>query len=415
MTPQNMCGKRLFYSGYAADSRLCRQGDLFFALNGEKTDGHSFLGDAAKRGARAAVVQKGYQGSDFGMELHYVECPLTTLQDLAREKIADIRKPIVGVTGTVGKTTCKEFLVRLLEGTREVSFSPDNQNSQVSLPLTILNHCGWGEDVVILEMGMSKPGEISRLVDIAPPHIAVVTAITLVHAENFDSLDGIAHAKGEILCHPETKLGLIPDHPVLQSKGTCKKKVVSLDKQEESSAPCIAALASLSLPRHHQHNALIAATVCLELGLTPEQILPRFPLLQVPKGRGTLLEKGGVLYVDDSYNASPEAVKAALNALPKASGKKIAVLGEMKELGKFSEEAHLSVGSYALDKLDLLIGYGPEAKVMADLWVKKGRRADWYDSRSETLDALKASIEPGDVVLIKGSNSCRLWELLEAL
>jgi len=397
--------KLLSFTGYAIDSRLCKPGDLFFALPGEKTDGHKFLNQVAANGGKAAIVLRGYSGPDFGLELIEVDDPLQTLQKLAQDKLQKQRPLIVGVTGTVGKTTCKEYIATLLEGSREVAWSPKSQNSQLTCPLTILNQAGWGEEVLVLEMGMSKKGEIARLVEIASPDIAVITAVSLVHAANFDSWEEIACAKGEILQHPRTKLGVIPPIDLLRKFGSCPKKVVSFEHNRPELS---------HLPPHHQYNAFLAMTVCRELGLEWETILHRVPLLNVLEGRGSVVEKGGIVFIHDAYNASPQSMKAALDALPKTAGKKLAVLGDMKELGKFSEEAHKDIGNYALDKLDHLICTGEECVPLAEVWRKQGREVNWFGDNQGALQALKKIAKPGDTVLLKGSNSCRLWELLEA-
>jgi len=404
----------LSFAGFSADSRLTQPGHLFFALPGEKTDGHQFLKEVAQKKAQAAIVSKSYSGPDFGLTLFYVDDPLLTLQECARFKLQNRRPKIVGITGTVGKTSCKEFVVTLLEGSKKIAWSPKSYNSKISLPLTILNHAALGEEVLILEMAMSKKGEIARLVEIAPPDIAVITAISLVHAENFATLDEIAQAKGEILTHPQTRLGIIPPYGFLQEMGSCSKKTVSFDGPNADYHMGNVPLPALELPPHHQYNALLAMVVCRELGLEWEEILPRTQLLRVLEGRGAVVEKSGVYFVNDTYNASPQSMKAALDAFPSASGKRLAVLGEMKELGKFSEQAHKEVGTHALDKLDYLICTGNECAPIEEVWKREGRPVEHFVTNQDALQALRQVAKPGDVVLLKGSHSCRLWELLEA-
>lgn len=405
--------KLLSYPGFSIDSRAVESGHLFFALPGEKTDGHRFLQEVAQKRGVASVVSRGYSGPDFGLTLFPVDDQLLTLQQLARYKLQKNRPQVVGVTGTVGKTTCKEFIAALLDGFREIAWSPKSCNSQISLPLTILNHSGWGEEILILEMGMSQKGEIARLVEIAPPDISVITALSLVHAENFTSVDEITQAKGEILSRSETKLGLIPPSPLLQSMGTCPKKTISFDDLTADYHPKNVPLPCLKLPPHHLYNALVAMAVCRELGMQWEELLPRTKLLKMLEGRGTIVEKKGIYFVNDAYNASPESMKAALNSLPQTMGKRLAILGPMKELGKFSEAAHEEVGTFALEKLDHLICTGRECFPMAEIWRRHCRPIDHFDQNDQALSTLKQMAKPGDVVLLKGSHSCRLWEILE--
>ncbi|NGX57915.1 MAG: UDP-N-acetylmuramoyl-tripeptide--D-alanyl-D-alanine ligase [Chlamydiae bacterium] len=390
-------------SYFCVDSRHLKPDDIFVALPGDRVDGHDFLREAAQKNAAAAIVSENYNGPNFGLNLIRVPNTLLALQNLAQETLKKNRKIVVGVTGTVGKTTCKDFIATLLSGRFHVACTLKSQNSKISLPLTILNQSGRGEDILVLEMGMSFPGEIQRLTEIAPPDIVVITAISLVHAMNFDSLEEIARAKGEVLKHPKTVLGIIPeDEKTLLKIGSCRKQTFSADDLDIN-----------HLPKHHLNNAAAAIAVCRHLGLSEEEIQQRIPLLKIPKGRGTSVEKKGVLFINDAYNASPKSMKAALESMPASKGKRVAVLGEMLELGKFSEEAHMEVGAFALDHLDHLFCYGIHSDAMVKVWKEKGRSVQFLMKKNELLSALRKAIEPGDVVLLKGSNSCRLWEILE--
>lgn len=214
--------------GVAVDSRQIKPGDLFFALPGAKADGHTFLEEAAKKGAAGAVVHHSYNGADFGLPLIKSDDVLQTLQELARKKVESARPRIVGITGSLGKTTTKEFVTTLLKAKYRVAASPGNSNSQIGLPLAILNHSGEGDEILVLEMGMTHPGEIHKLVSIAPPEVAVVTKVALVHACNFESIEEIAHAKGEIFSHPLTKMGIYNKESdfggMLSGSGKCAKR-----------------------------------------------------------------------------------------------------------------------------------------------------------------------------------------------
>lgn len=390
---------------FCVDSQLLNPGDIFVALPGEKTDGHKFLKQAAEKHAAAAIVQNDYSGADFGLQLVQVPDTLKALQNFAKETLQKNRKKVVGITGTVGKTTCKDFIVTLLSGKYRVAYTQKSQNSKISLPLTILNQSGRGEDVLVLEMGMSASGEIARLTDIAPPDIAVITAISLVHAENFDSLDEIERAKGEILSHPKTAWGVIPkQNKILSEIGTCKKQTFSGEEWDSG---------EFCLPRHHMNNVAAAAAVCRLLNLSRDEICSRFPLLKLPEGRGNHILKNGILFIDDAYNASPLSVKAALEALPEAQGKRIGVLGDMRELGKFSGQAHREIGSMACKKLDRLICFGSECAAMAAAWQGEKKHVSLHSEKHEIVTQLKEVLEPGDIVLLKGSHSCSLWEILE--
>lgn len=194
--------------GFRQDSRDVQPGELFFAMKGEKVDGHEYLEQIASQGAIGAFVSKEYRGPNYGLQLVAVDNVLDSLQSLAKIVHAQRSARVVGVTGSVGKTTTKEFIATLLEGKFRVGKTPGNANSQVSVPLSILNATG-DEEVFVVEMGMSNPREIHRLVSIAPPEVAIITKIALAHAVFFtDGLEGIAAAKAEILSIPQRALRL---------------------------------------------------------------------------------------------------------------------------------------------------------------------------------------------------------------
>jgi len=423
-------------SSFSIDSRTLVAGALFFAVKGEHTDGHFFIAEAAARGAVAAVVQKSYSGL-HPIPLLPVTCPVQALQQLARQKIHEINPVVVAVTGSVGKTTTKGFIHTLLRPYRRVSSSAGNSNSQLGLPLAIANELQPEDEVMVLEMGMSQATEIALLVNIAPPDIAVVTAVELAHAENFSSLEAIAYAKAEILSHPRTKLAIlsrdIRPFPLLFDHGSCKKISFSaLENAQQADARIfmtpqggmkvewakeVVQLPSLPvIGRHNRHNFLAAALVARSLAITWEEIARQLPHLSTEKKR---LEKAiidGVLFIDDSYNACEASVKAALDACPAPllpQGRRIAVLGDMLELGSFSHHCHCAVGDYALSRVDLLFCCGKQAKVIWEQWRKARRHAFWFDTLAPLIQLLHRLLLPGDVVLVKGSHGKQLWQLID--
>lgn len=183
---------------FCADSRLLKRGGLFYALKGERADGHSYLEEVRQKGAVAAVVSKGYRGNASLLPLLFVDDPLAALQEVAKAVLSQSSQRVVAVTGSLGKTTTKEFIKTLLCKKFKVAASPGNSNSQVGLPLSILNHSDDKAEILVLEMGMTARGQISRLVQIAPPEVAVISTVSLVHACNFDTLEDIGRSKGEI-------------------------------------------------------------------------------------------------------------------------------------------------------------------------------------------------------------------------
>ena len=405
--------------GVGIDSRKAAPGQLFFALKGERVDGHDFLGEVAARGAAAAVVSEGYAGVDFGMKLIRVSDVLASLQWLAKEVLAQRGTRVVGVTGSVGKTTTKEFIATLLAGRYRVGKSPGNSNSQVGVPLSILNGSGE-EEVLVLEMGMSGAGEIAKLVQIAPPEVALITKIGLAHSEFFPTgLEGIRAAKAEIFSHPHTRVGIVPKDSGIEGRKTFALGDISADyglcgdrifeEGKEVYGVHLPFMAS-----HLRENFLGAAAVARNLGMSWEEIGEQTQLLKVYPMRFERKEKNGVVYINDAYNANPISMRAALMNLPKPveGGRTIAVLGEMKELGPFSKPSHQEIGKLALQVVDQLICLGKECEPMVEMFQQAGRPVDHFLDIEALRSHLAAVIKEGDVVLLKGSNSNGLWRLL---
>lgn len=413
--------------GACVDSRLLKTGDLFFACAGERSDGHEYLKGIAMKGAAGAVVRKNYiPPSDLALPLIHVEDPLKALQKLAATLLACHSPKIVAITGSMGKTTTKEFLSQFLSSTFLVGSTPGNANSQLGLPLSILNELNGQEEILVLEMGMTHAGNIQALVEIAPPEIAVVTAVAHAHFENFDSLEEIAKAKAEILCHTKTRLGII-DQAACQFKAFtsgshCPLQTFSLNDSCANYALVHAGkgfslinngkecayFSNIPFPgKHNLHNFLAAVSAAVACGVSSEALQEISKSLKLPSFRFQIEEREGALFVHDSYNALPVAVMAALDNLPapKAGGRKIAVLSEMRELGTLSEYFHREIGEYALKKVDVLFCMGQGCAPLIDVWHQAGRNPVWAVSLDEIALLLKEVVRPGDVVLVKGSRS----------
>lgn len=395
--------------GYAQDSRLVKPGDLFFAIKGQRVDGHDYLERVAAQGAVAAVISSSYQGPSFGMHLLQIEDVLFGLQKLARQVQAERSSLVIAITGSVGKTTMKEFVCTLLEGKYRVVKTPGNANSQVGLPLALLNLQDSG-DILVLEMGMSGAGQIRNLVSIAPPDIAVITTIGYSHAMFFENgIEGIAAAKSEIFSHPRTRLVVLgasaAKFPVCTSASA---PIVYYGSQEDEYGMQM----PFSAP-HLVENVKGAIAVALACEMTIEEIAVRVAQLRPVPLRFEQIERQGITVVNDAYNASPTSMKAALGhlPLPKKGGKTIAVLGSMKELGMYEHESHQEVGVFAIEKSDHLLCIGPEWDAVVPHLQKMGKPVEHYSQFSALNAALTALSRPGDVVLVKGSNVHRLWEL----
>ncbi len=415
--------------GYKADSRKVQAGDLFFAIPGQRTDGHMHLKEVAEKGAIAAVVSNSYRGEDFGLHLFYVDDVLDSLQELARRAVQNHRVPIVAVTGSVGKTTTKEFIFHLLSAKYKVGRTPGNANSQVGFPLALLSMTGE-EEVLVLEMGMTECGHIQKLVSIAPPDIAVVTKIDFVHVDAFQGREGIAKAKAEIFSSPKTRLGVINiqamEFSSLAKAGGIPKKTYGfadadfvIDPKTQEFCDDKGQKILIDLPftaTHMIENFLGAVVVARELGLSYQEIRAQAKTLAPFHLRFETLEINGVTYLNDCYNASLESMKAAFVNIPKdlSTKRKIAILGEIKNLGSFSEFIHRSVAEIAVKHFDQFICYGQECLAMEEIFIKNERPAKFFSDFALLQEHVEKTVSSGDFVLIKGSNGNQLWRLLES-
>lgn len=435
-------------TSFVCHSAQAQPGALFFALEGQRCDGHQFLPQVHANGAQAAVVSRHYLANSYSCDLAPqlpmigVDDPLRAMQQLARASLHRQKEAkVVAITGSVGKTTTKAFTHTLIGGAKRVFCSHGNCNSQIGLPLTLLNQLQGDEEVIILEMGMSAPKHIETLVQIAPPEIAVITAVELAHAQNFPHLEAIAAAKAEILQHQHTKLAIlsadIKHFSWLVSQGSCQKlsysaalpptqpAMVRLFVQQ--SPPSLQLLwhdqpiALPSLPifgAHNRHNFLAAACCAASLGISWDHIRQRIPLLTTTKQRLEIKEIDGVFFIDDSYNACEASVKAALAALPEVAQQLTpcrgrdrrvwALLGEMGELGPFAYQCHSAVADFALDFVDELFCFGPLTAIMYERWRKAQRPAHWSNDLLELIAVLQQKVAAADIVLIKGSRSQQL-------
>lgn len=421
---------------FQVDSRQVCAGSLFFALPGQNADGHSFLNEVFEKGAAAAIVSDVYQGDCLSSRLFRVHDPLLFLQNLARVSLEMKKKRIVGVTGSVGKTSTKDWIHLLLEKKYSCVATEGNQNSQIGLPLTVLNHLLGAEEIAVLEMGMSFKGQIKRLTEIAPPEVAVLTTVALAHAANFSSIEEIARAKGEIFSHPKTRCGILPfEYPLLEEvkkERKCPFVTFSLSSRfsdyglslshpqeiEDRIEGLKIPLEGFSLPgMHHRHNLLAACATARYFGVSWEDIVSVFPVLKTPKQRFEHVHHPKAFFVNDSYNACEVSVKAALSSLPfpKKGGRKIAVLGEMLELGRFSNDCHQEVGESALKHVDVLFCLGKECEPMVEVWKNAQRPVFAFQDRSELVSFLRDYLFPEDIVLLKGSRAKQMWKIMEDL
>jgi UDP-N-acetylmuramoyl-tripeptide--D-alanyl-D-alanine ligase len=424
--------------GYSIDSRTVRQGELFFAVKGERLDGHDYVNAALEKGAAAAVVRKDQQHRyPDESRLLVVDDTLVALQTLATAVRKLWRKPLVGVTGSAGKTTTKEAIAHVLAARFRVLKSEGNFNNHFGLPLMLLK-LEPEHDVAVIEMGMSHAGEIRALAKVALPEIGVVTNVAPVHLEFFDSLAGIARAKYELIeSLPASGTAVLnaDDEYVSQFGRDFKGRVVTYGTRamadvraeniqtrgaEGSDFDVVmpGAREAARLPLVGEHNilnALAAVAVGVARGLTPSEAVGALATLVPPDKRGQVLQLGNITVINDCYNSNPRALQAMVDALAAMKAvRRIVVAGEMLELGPAAEQMHHAAGKHMGEKkIDVLLGVRGMAQAMVDGARPAGTEAEFVATPEEAGEWLARETRDGDVVLLKASRGVKLEKALE--
>jgi UDP-N-acetylmuramoyl-tripeptide--D-alanyl-D-alanine ligase len=424
--------------GYSIDSRTVRHGELFFAVKGERLDGHDYVNAALEKGAAAAVVQKD-QVHRYPDEsrLLAVDDTLVALQTLATAVRKLWRKPLVGVTGSAGKTTTKEAIAHVLAARFRVLKSEGNFNNHFGLPLMLLK-LEPEHDVAVIEMGMSHAGEIRALAKIAQPEIGVVTNVAPVHLEFFDSLAGIARAKYELIeSLPANGTAVLnaDDEYVSQFGRDFKGRVVTYGTRATADIraegiqtrgaegsdfdvvmPGSREHARLPLVGEHNIlNALAGVAVGVARGLTPSEAVGALATLAPPDKRGQVLQLGNITVINDCYNSNPKALNAMVDALAAIkAARRIVVAGEMLELGPAAEQMHHAAGEHmGEEKIDVLLGVRGMAQAMVAGARAAGTEAEFVATPEEAGEWLARKTRDGDVVLLKASRGVKLEKALE--
>jgi UDP-N-acetylmuramoyl-tripeptide--D-alanyl-D-alanine ligase len=450
-------------AGLSIDSRAIARGELFIAIPGERVDGHQYVREVLEKGACAAVVvHKRLSHSrclpvagglgEYANRLIFVESTPCALQQLAARVLARWHRPITAITGSAGKTTVKDLTAQVLYDAGNVLKSQGNLNTSYGLPLTVGRMITGGArpsdfDFAVLEMGMSSFGEISRLTDIAPPTVGVVTNVGDAHIEFFGSRTAIAAAKAEMVDGVKSGGTIVlnaDDRLVADMRNRRSDIAVTtfgIDEQADVMASEIAVEDDLSgtrfvlktadgttavrlrlIGRHNVYNALAAASVAQSFGLSPQQIASGLAAAAPSKMRGELIRfAGGFTVIDDSYNSNPQALIQSISAMRDARGfrRRIVVAGEMLELGEQGAELHRKCGGeIAAMNIDRLIGIRGLARelvagaVEAGMSPEHAHYCETPDAAAEVLLSLKA---PGDLVLIKASRGVRAERVIERL
>ena len=429
--------------GGAVDSRAVEPGNVFVALPGEHTDGHAFVGAALAAGAAALLVRHAPIDADVaGHDASVVRVadPLRALQAVASAWRLRFDPLVVGITGSIAKTSTKEAVAAVLGRVMPTLRNEGNLNNEIGLPLTVLG-LRSRHRAAVLEMGMYVGGEIADLARIGRPEIGVVTAVQAVHLSRIGTIEAVARAKGELVeALPDDGVAVLnaDDERVLAMADRTGARVLTYGfapaadvRAERVSSRGVEGMsfdlvvpgfrsgaAIPGLGRLAVHNALAAAAVGLAAGLSPEAIVDALADGWSAPHRGQLVEAGGVTVVDDSYNASPGSVTAALDLLAGLPGRRIAVLGGMRELGDGHDAGHRRVGAVAAGIVDELVVVGDDAAGIVDGAGGAGlpaSRTVHVPDREAALAVLIDRLRPGDVVLVKASRGVELDRLVEAL
>jgi len=421
-------------SGVVIDNRQVKPNDVFIAIEGENHDGHTFARSAVDAGACAVICHKEVE----------VDCPKIMVENTGKA-LVDLAKwyrtlfdiPVVGVTGSVGKTTTKEMIWAVMSQKYNTLKNEGNRNNEIGMPLSVLN-LNKNHQAAVFEMGIFTVGDIERLTLIAKPCVGVISNIGVAHIENVGSREKLLETKMELVkgMPKGAPLVLNKDNDLLRTVTLDDRPIIwySLNDEADYTAENIRLIGektyfdirysdtvqSIELPAigdHNVQNALAAFAVGRILGVSPE-LAAKGLSEYVPSGmRQKIVHTNGVTVVEDCYNASPDSVKAAISALSKIDAKRrILVIGDMLELGEFSHDAHYDVGrTAAVSDADLIYAYGKEAEVYAKAVADNGRTAKHFTDKTELTQELINILQEGDAILFKASRGLKLEEVIYSI
>src|SRR5579863_7514195 len=428
-------GADAIVTGWSVDSRTLQPGDLFFALRGPNHDGHAYVAEALRQGAAAVVVDRKVDAAGSEARVLHVEDSQAALQSLAGWARRRWGGDVVGVTGSAGKTTTKDLIAEMLAVEMKTAKTEGNLNNQVGLPLSLLR-LDEAARVAAIELGMNRAGEIRGLAAIARPEVGVVTNVGFAHAENFDSIEDIAAAKRELVeALPENGTAVLnADDPRVapfarvhrgrtilygESPGA-QVRARNIEQSAEGVRFRVGSTAfeSALSGRHGVSNILAGIAVAGIYGIPTERLQEKVRNFLPGKMRGERFRHRGILVFNDCYNSNPDAVRAMLNVLRDTPARRrIAVLGEMLELGRWAEPLHRDVGSYAVEQgIDVLVGIRGAAWSLTDAAKLAGLSAGaalFFDEPADAGRAVKAIAQPGDAILFKGSRGVHVEKALE--
>lgn len=427
----NESDKNIAITSVERDSRQIKDGSLFLAIKGERVDGHDYIEKCFASGAVCAVCEKTPVNATKPYIL--VDSTLDAVKKIAKAYRQKFDIPVVGVSGSVGKTSTKEMLYAVLSQKYKTHKTQGNLNNELGVPLTLLS---MHEDTqaAVIEMGISDFGEMTRLSEMVQPTICVLTIIGCCHLENLGDRDGVLKAKTEMFKNAAENAEYILNgdddklYSVTEVNG--KKPIYfgfasdndyyaeDIENNGEGGISCTLCFdntrLNVTIPAIGSYmvsNALAAVAAGRLLGLSDEQLINGVESYKTVGSRANVINTGKIRIIDDCYNANPTSVKASLDTLVNFSGRKVAMLGDMKELGADELKLHFETGKYAKDKgVDLVIAAGPLAVELA-----KGADGEWFESVEQVKNAIPALINEGDTVLVKASHSMHFEEIVDFL
>ncbi|MCL2045044.1 MAG: UDP-N-acetylmuramoyl-tripeptide--D-alanyl-D-alanine ligase [Oscillospiraceae bacterium] len=422
-------------SGAVRDSREVKAGNLFVCIEGTNADGHSFANNAFESGAACCLAQKTIPDAQGPYVL--VSSTLEAIKKVGEYHRSLFNIPIIGITGSVGKTTTKEMTATVLESKFNVLKTPDNLNNELGVPLTLLL-LDESHDAAVIEMGISDFGEMSRLAQMVKPDICIITQIGYSHLETLGSLKGVLEAKSEVFAfmNPNGKAILNGDNELLKNANTgMSTTFFGMGEHNDVRAENITQIGTekvkfdvlgdfgsfdvkiASYGSHLPMAALAAVAAGRILGLSNEEIQKGLMTYAPLDGRSNIKDTAYITLIDDCYNANPNSVMAALTSLSMLNQRRVAILGDMLDLGEQSDELHGRIGAFAWEKgVDSLICCGEKAKFIYDEYLSAGGDlAKYYSSKASLMAALPNLIKKGDAVLVKASHGMMFEELLPIL
>ena len=415
--------------GISTDSRDIKEGDLYLAISGEKVDGHSFLEEVFAKGASTALVNKSCD--NFKGKLIKVDDPVYAIGKIAKTWRDQFQIPVIGITGSNGKTSTKELLKYILSAKYDIHATEGNYNTSIGLPLTLLRLTEY-HGVSILEMGANQPGDIEKLCKIAYPTHGLITNIAPAHLEGFGDIQTVANTKGELYKFLSNGLSFINaadnrvndletygdtitfgltsncDYPTDLHHNNDGSIILTIDAEE---------IKTNSINLSFAKNVIACSTIASELGLSWEAIKDRILTSQPPKGRCEIKTNGQITVIDDTYNANVDSTIAAIDYLKAFSGngKRIFVFGDMLELGASSEDQHRIIGKKCQkEELSVVFTIGNET-IVAHEEINNSILHKHFEQKESLLSNLNEIISEGDKILVKGSRGMRMEEIVEQI